>query len=61
MPCITTCPKCGKAYEAASEELANQPTWAERKARWCPDCLARHRKKLDAVQNQQQTSFFDEQ
>lgn len=29
---ITTCTDCGQAYEAGSEEQANEPT------RWCPRC-----------------------
>lgn len=29
---ITSCPKCGKAYEEQSEESANNPD------RLCPDC-----------------------
>jgi predicted nucleic acid-binding Zn-ribbon protein len=34
MPHITTCPKCGKMFEAQSEEHANSP------ARLCPHCWA---------------------
>lgn len=32
MPCITTCSQCSKAYEAGSEEQANEPV------RICPMC-----------------------
>jgi hypothetical protein len=31
---ITTCPECGKLYEAGSEEQANEP------GRLCPGCFA---------------------
>lgn len=39
MPNITTCPNCGKAYEAESEENANAPQWgADPYARYCRTC-----------------------
>jgi hypothetical protein len=39
MPHITTCPKCGKLYEAQSEEAANEPDICNPQARWCRDCV----------------------
>lgn len=37
MPHITTCTKCGCAYEEASEEAANAPAWLPNN-RLCSDC-----------------------
>lgn len=39
---ITSCPKCGKLYDAVSEEAANEPLWGQNPlARWCKDCYIR--------------------
>ena len=43
MPHITVCPRCGKAYEASSEQVANQPPCGiggDPSDRWCPGCHA---------------------
>ena len=48
MPCITTCPKCGKLYEAASEEAANEPIYGGKPhARWCLNCLWKFKLMLE--------------
>jgi predicted nucleic acid-binding Zn-ribbon protein len=40
MPHITTCARCGKAYEETSEETANAPAWcSERLCRKCEKAL----------------------
>ena len=40
MAYITVCARCGRLYEAASEEAANEPIETGRPdARWCLDCL----------------------
>ena len=40
MPHITVCARCGRLYESASEEAANEPVETGRPdARWCLDCL----------------------
>ena len=40
---ITTCTTCGKAYEAGSEEQANEPT------RFCAPCWSNHKAKSKRV------------
>lgn len=37
MPHITTCSKCGKAYEESSEENAYAPLWVD--DRLCNQCF----------------------
>lgn len=36
---ITTCPNCNRAWDAPSEEAANEPLWASPTARLCLDCF----------------------
>lgn len=40
MPHITTCSKCGRAYEEQSEERANEPN------RKCLDCYREHYQQI---------------